>query len=667
MNKLFRVCFSIILLAPVAVSQVFTTVTGTAITDLSGQVWSNLTVVANLQPPHGVSLNRLTNRGFPITDNPQYIFGNSAGSFSLTVDDNVNGITPAGSFWRFSICSNTSAQCSTVDIVITGASQDITAQVNAAIITPHVNTTPTILRSYNTNQAFGGNGALFWQTTNNTLWGCQTTPNLSCPPGWVQIGGGVGGGTSVSINGVDSNTTLNFVNGPIINWSVITGGNVNPTIPGDGVATDCLIGTGIFSPCPSSTGGITGSGSSSFVPVWTGTTILGNSEISSTTQGVQIGTPTPLSGDPGVRIITNQSLTANCAGTTALPLTINPGISGCAGTQVSYSNNAATSTGLNAGFMVQAGTSNGSAGTLGIGIYGQVHTGFATTEERAGYFEANNNTNAVVTTSRGVMGASVNATGNTTTTNEGVVAQTMTQTGSTNTNDYSLHVLAPVNNGTMTTHAGLRIEPQAVGVESQLVAHVFANLPACTATYEGSSAAITDSTVSSGVITGGGTIHVLAYCNGTNWTVAGGGGASPAVLSNSTTTISADATVAATTDFTWLSVPITMPSSGCPCRVFISYGLFYITSNSGSFVAWVTDNSTSANYATSQGNQTGSATSGSGLAASGFTSTTYANSAAVTFAAKTWTTSTSMTVKAGNAKGPPTQNSWLNLAVMPSQ
>jgi hypothetical protein len=73
MNKLFRVCFSIILLAPVAVSQVFTTVTGTAITDLSGQVWSNLTVVANLQPPHGVSLNRLTNRGFPITDNPQYI------------------------------------------------------------------------------------------------------------------------------------------------------------------------------------------------------------------------------------------------------------------------------------------------------------------------------------------------------------------------------------------------------------------------------------------------------------------------------------------------------------------------------------------------------------------------------------------------------------------
>jgi hypothetical protein len=52
---------------------------------------------------------------------------------------------------------------------------------------------------------------------------------------------------------------------------------------------------------------------------------------------------------------------------------------------------------------------------------------------------------------------------------------------------------------------------------------VFASLPACAAGTEGSFAAITDSSTNTwgATITGSSTNHVLGYCDGTNWTVAG--------------------------------------------------------------------------------------------------------------------------------------------------
>jgi hypothetical protein len=52
---------------------------------------------------------------------------------------------------------------------------------------------------------------------------------------------------------------------------------------------------------------------------------------------------------------------------------------------------------------------------------------------------------------------------------------------------------------------------------------VFASLPACAAGTEGSFAAITDSSTNvwGATITGSSTNHVLGYCDGTNWTVAG--------------------------------------------------------------------------------------------------------------------------------------------------
>lgn len=57
----------------------------------------------------------------------------------------------------------------------------------------------------------------------------------------------------------------------------------------------------------------------------------------------------------------------------------------------------------------------------------------------------------------------------------------------------------------------------------QLKPQAFSGLAACTAGLEGSIAPVTDSTTATwgGTIAGSSTNHVLAYCDGTNWTVMG--------------------------------------------------------------------------------------------------------------------------------------------------
>jgi hypothetical protein len=57
----------------------------------------------------------------------------------------------------------------------------------------------------------------------------------------------------------------------------------------------------------------------------------------------------------------------------------------------------------------------------------------------------------------------------------------------------------------------------------QMKAQTFASLTACSGTLEGSMASVTDSSTATwgATITGSSTNHVLGYCNGTNWTVAG--------------------------------------------------------------------------------------------------------------------------------------------------
>jgi hypothetical protein len=122
--------------------------------------------------------------------------------------------------------------------------------------------------------------------------------------------------------------------------------------------------------------------------------------------------------------------------------------------------------------------------------------------------------------------------------------------------------------------------------------------------------------------------------------------------------------VSANTATTYLSHQITMPSSGCPCRVQASYGAYFTTGNTGIIVAWISD--ATVTFSTAQVDGANSFSNG-GINGSGF-SPTYANSAVVTFSAQIETSvSGGLTVNVSNNSGfPAAQSTWMDLAVFTS-
>ncbi|HEX5410477.1 MAG TPA: hypothetical protein VFZ27_01295, partial [Terriglobia bacterium] len=103
---------------------------------------------------------------------------------------------------------------------------------------------------------------------------------------------------------------------------------------------------------------------------------------------------------------------------------------------------------------------------------------------------------------------------------EGAIAGTGSQSNNWITPNVTSCVTHPnyLNGFGSTANAGL-----SASWLTQSTPGTFASLPACSATYEGTTAAITDSSTATfgATITGGGANHVLGYCNGTNWTVMG--------------------------------------------------------------------------------------------------------------------------------------------------
>jgi len=144
-------------------------------------------------------------------------------------------------------------------------------------------------------------------------------------------------------------------------------------------------------------------------------------------------------------------------------------------------------------------------------------------------------------------------------------------------------------------------------------------------------------------------------------------GCAPAIQANSTTQSGSDQGVSANTNTTVLTKSITMPSTGCPCRVFGSYGMFLSTGNSGVQVGWINDGNDANAFATAQNSVTGS-TSAFGLNGSEFSHGTYANSANVTFNLRIEVSNSGgVTVKQNNNNNPTTaEATWLNLAVFTS-
>ena len=334
-----------------------------------------------------------------------------------------------------------------------------------------------------------------------------------------------------------------------------------------------------------SSGGVTGSGTSPFVPVWTSSTALGNSNISSTANEVEFGASTPLAGNSG--FFESAQPTSGCAGNTNLPL---PTI-GCYGYLDQFKPVNGTSVGTTvAGYFTNQGSN--SAETLKMAGYFSTIGAFNVTEERTLYAEAFDDLNETTTTRRAFYAFAGNGTGNTSTTNEAITAQTYVNgSGSVNTNDATIHCLAPTvtASGVLTNHACLKVDAQGTGVPAQFVAQAFASLPACASSYEGSVQSISDSTVATfgATITGSGANHVFGYCNGTAWTVAGAGASVGIDQWVSTSGCSASGSTPCTVTTSWGSAfADTSYFVECtPTGLGASGAVYWIsTKNTGSFV-----------------------------------------------------------------------------------
>ena len=179
---LFAVAFLFCTMQANATAPALTAVSAT-LQDSSTQVWSLASWQTTFIPPFGNPAVP-NNNGNPITAG-QSGLADTFGHFTVTLDDN-NVVAPAGTKWKFTICPNASVTaCAEVQMTITGASMDISAALNAALIVPVVNGQPSIARAYNDTEVSGSFGALYLNTITNGLSQCQLS--FCSGTGWVGI------------------------------------------------------------------------------------------------------------------------------------------------------------------------------------------------------------------------------------------------------------------------------------------------------------------------------------------------------------------------------------------------------------------------------------------------------------------------------------------------
>lgn len=206
-------------------------------------------------------------------------------------------------------------------------------------------------------------------------------------------------------------------------------------------------------------GSVTGSGTANYLPVWTGSTALGNSVIQSQPTGaVLIGTGgSPIGTAIGVESF--EQPTATCGGSNVVPL---PTV-GCSGFENKMTTSTQASTAVVSGFSSVYAQNSTSSPALTMAGYFSLQDAGGSAEDRGLYVESYAEGSG---TNRGayVLGYTNSLAGShTVTLNQGIVVQTGVALGTTNTTDNTIEILAPLNSGTMTSHAGLKIDTQGVG------------------------------------------------------------------------------------------------------------------------------------------------------------------------------------------------------------
>lgn len=168
-----------------------TIVTGTA-SDPSGQPYANGTWQATFVPAPGSPPPYQVN-GQPIVLSYSGSL-DSNGSFSVTVADNT-AVEPVGSQWKFTVCPDSSFQCTSYTTTVSGVSLDITSGLQQVIKSMVGVINPTeIVTSYQ--------DSFISQTSDGDLYFNTSTGDYRFwySGAWHSISGGTGGGGIVSIN-----------------------------------------------------------------------------------------------------------------------------------------------------------------------------------------------------------------------------------------------------------------------------------------------------------------------------------------------------------------------------------------------------------------------------------------------------------------------------------
>lgn len=171
-----------------------TTVSGT-ITDQGGQAWFAGTVQFTFRPSNSNPTAQYFWNGAPFDKNTTIpvpaLQLDGSGSFSGVSVPSNNFITPSGSTWTVQVTPASTTPSFSQNLTITGATQNISAQIIPPAISLNLSVPLLGARAYTDSEVSGAlPGTLYFNNTDNLLHVCLLTGFPPCT--WFPIGGGSG-------------------------------------------------------------------------------------------------------------------------------------------------------------------------------------------------------------------------------------------------------------------------------------------------------------------------------------------------------------------------------------------------------------------------------------------------------------------------------------------
>ena len=180
-----KLLIGFLLFCPLIAKAQLLSVTAT-LTDSDSTVWANATCTVQVYSPTNPAMFGTT----VIPVGPQACSVNGSGVLSTSIY-NTSTATPTGVQYQFSICSKTSAPCSSFNTPIVAANS--TSVLSALLVAPRFNTNFAFAYGYNDTEAIAG-------TPGSTYYEIGTGPRNWTGSAWAS-----GGGGSSFITSLDNN------------------------------------------------------------------------------------------------------------------------------------------------------------------------------------------------------------------------------------------------------------------------------------------------------------------------------------------------------------------------------------------------------------------------------------------------------------------------------